>query len=279
MKKYEKMTLKMALQLAAPHTWVASILPALFGIFFCQWIAQPLGMWKNILMILACILFQASVNTLNDYVDYVKGNDKAEDCVEASDAVLLYHKIKPKSVFNLGMIYLFLGAGIGSIASLQGGILPFIIGCVGAGIVILYSCAGAVSISYLPLGEIVSGLVMGSMIPLGIVAASTGKFYPEVFVLSAPLALGIALIMMSNNACDIEKDTEAKRYTLAVVVLGREQTRKRYQELLVVWLLLLILFSVFQFGIFGGITLLIVFTARGLFLFLLRSSLLLTAQK
>ena len=39
---------------------------------------------------------QASVNTFNDYYDFVKGTDSADDDVEVSDATLVYNNVNPR---------------------------------------------------------------------------------------------------------------------------------------------------------------------------------------
>ena len=217
--KNNHLTVKLALQLAAPHTWIASIGPVLFGILFCKLERYPLSFLKSILLIFTCIFMQSSVNTFNDYVDYIKGNDSEKDYVEESDAVLIYNSINPKQVLILGIIYLTLGAILGMIACIQSGFLPLGIGCIGGIVILLYS-GGPFPISYLPIGEIISGFVMGVLIPLGVAAVSDGKFHNEILLYALPLMIGIALIMMTNNGCDIEKDLQAKRYTLPVL-LGR----------------------------------------------------------
>ena len=66
---------------------------------------------------------QSSVNTFNDYVDYIKGNDSEKDDVEESDAVLVYNPINPKHVLILAVIYLILGAVLGIIACRDSGFL------------------------------------------------------------------------------------------------------------------------------------------------------------
>ena len=169
--KNSQLTAKLALQLTSPHTWIASIGPVLFGILFCKLERYPLSFWKSILLIFTCIFMQSSVNTFNDYMDYIKGNDSKKDYVEESDAVLIYNSINPKQALILGIIYLILGAVLGMIACIQSGFLPLGIGCIGGMVVLLYS-GGPFPISYLPIGEIISGFVMGILIPLGVAAAS-----------------------------------------------------------------------------------------------------------
>ena len=250
--KTNHLTAKLALQLAAPHTWIASIGPVLFGILFCRLENYPLSFWKSILLVLTCIFMQSSVNTLNDYVDFIKGNDKKEDNVEESDAVLIYNSINPKQVLLLGIIYLILGAVLGIIACRDSGFLPLGIGCIGGIVILLYS-GGPFPISYLPIGEIVSGFVMGILIPLGVASVSDGRFHSEIFLYAFPLMIGIALIMMTNNGCDIEKDTLANRQTLAVI-LGRRNTKNLYHVLIVIWLLIISFLSVYLLGNVGFIT-------------------------
>ena len=46
--KNNNLTLKLALQLAAPHTWIASIGPVIFGILFCKLEKYPLSFEKSI---------------------------------------------------------------------------------------------------------------------------------------------------------------------------------------------------------------------------------------
>lgn len=276
MNSYEKLTWKMAFQLTAPRSWVASVTPALFGIMFCRLNNYYLTVQQMIFMLIGTVLMQCSVNALNDYIDFIKGNDSKEDNVEISDAVLVYNNINPKHVLNLGAFYLILGCLLGGIACIGKGFAPLSIGIVGALIVVLYS-GGAFPISALPLGEVVSGFVMGSLIPLGIAAASDGKIHYEIFLYSSPFLLGIALIMMTNNSCDIEKDLKGKRYTLAVI-LGRDKMKKIYHSLIGIWLILLLILSFLQFGKLGYLMVILLLLAHKPFKFLLKTNLLPTER-
>ena len=257
-----RLTAKHALQLAAPHTWTASVCPSLFGICFCRLRGFPLGPGKAWLVLLACIFLQSAVNTLNDYVDFVKGTDSAEDNVEVSDAVLIYSGIRPKAARNLGIGYLLAGLFFGLLASLGNGPAPILIGAVGGAVVLLYS-GGPLPVSSLPVGELVSGFVMGGLIPLGTAACADGRLHWDILFYSLPLICGIALIMMSNNGCDIEKDILAGRRTLPTV-LGREKTLALYRSLVVLWILLLVLMAFLLAGQFGFVcpVLLILFGGR-----------------
>ena len=207
----------MAMQLAAPHTWPAAILPVLFATALAGIWHGSLSVTLVLSLLVICVLMQASVNTLNDYYDFVKGADNIENQLDPTDAVLVYNNVNPKSALKLA------------------------IGLVGAGIIVLYS-AGKSPLSYLPVGEFVSGITMGGLIPLACYQALTGSFSWTVLLLSVPLVCGIGLIMFTNNTCDIEKDTAADRKTLSVL-LGRERARAAYHGTIVVWMASIVVFS------------------------------------
>ena len=106
---YKPLTPKLALDLAAPRTWVASVFPALFGNFYCWQQGMGLTWIRGIMLLAACILLQSAVNTFNDYFDFIKGTDSEGDHVEISDAVLIYGNINPKSALILGIVYMAAG--------------------------------------------------------------------------------------------------------------------------------------------------------------------------
>lgn len=224
----------MALQLAAPHTWPAAILPVLVASACAA--AQGYGVSEPMLLVLLaiCILMQASVNTFNDYYDYVKGADSVEDNVDPTDAVLVYNNVNPRSALILAIGFLAIAFALGVYVICFAGWIPLALGVVGAVVVVLYS-AGKTPISYLPIGEIVSGFVMGGLIPLACYQALTGQLNPLMLVWAIPTIIGVGLIMMTNNTCDIEKDIETGRKTLSVM-LGRKKARKAYHFLVWLWL-------------------------------------------
>lgn len=232
---YQRMSVKNIINFANPKSFVASVIPAIFGILLTIKFGYSMSFARGLVLILTCVFFQASVNTINDYADFVNGVDSIDDNLEAEDNIMFYNNIRPKSVENLGLIFLAIGIGLGFLA-LDGINYPSIaIGLVALFTVLFYS-KGPLPISYLPIGEFTSGFVMGGLIPLGVSSAITASLNPEILIYSLPFILGIGLIMMSNNASDIEKDKRAKRNTLAIV-MGREKIRILYKISLVLWLI------------------------------------------
>ena len=229
------MTTKNIINFANPRSFVASIIPAIFGIILSLKLGYSISLLRAITLILSAAFFQASVNTINDYCDFVNGVDSLEDNLRADDNIMFYNNIRPKSVENLALIFLLTAISLGLLSLDRINYPSLVIGLLGVLTVLLYS-KGPYPISYLPIGELTSGFVMGGMIPLGVFSAISNKLNFWILLASLPFMLGIALIMMSNNASDIEKDKRANRHTLAVL-MGRDKTRIMYKIFIIFWII------------------------------------------
>ena len=255
--QYQPFTLNLIWQEIAPHTWPAAIIPVLTAFalasitgFASNWYFMPEIANTPIItltivwaLLLICVLMQSSVNVFNDYYDYVKGVDTIENSSDdVTDAVLVYNNINPKDVLKLAVGMLIAAFVIGVYIIIVAGWIPLAIGIVGAIIVALYS-AGKTPISYYPIGEAVSGIVMGGLITLACYYVLTGSLNFMVLLYSIPCIIGIGLIMLTNNTCDIVKDAEAHRKTLPVLI-GHDKARNLYHMLLLVWICAIVVMSI-----------------------------------
>ena len=231
--RYTPLTVRMAVNLAAPHTWPAAIMPTLVAVGAAA-VAGPVSVTMTLALLVIVVLMQSAVNTFNDYYDYVKGADSEEDNVDPSDAVLVYNDVNPRSALLLAVGFLVSAFALGIYAIVVAGFVPLVIAAIGALFVVLYS-AGKSPISYLPLGELVSGVVMGGLIPLAVYQVLTGMLDFRMLIVSIPTIIGVGLIMFTNNTCDIERDVPSGRKTLPVL-LGRRNAVAWYRIALVVWM-------------------------------------------
>lgn len=239
-KPYSPLTLNLAFQLAAPHTWAAALMPVLFSYIYCTvTYSGKLSIFLSLILLAICLLMQSAVNVLNDYFDFKKGTDSADNSSDdAFDAVLVYNNLNPKSVLALAVGFLVVAAALGLYLVYLTSWILLVIGIVGALIVVLYS-GGKTPISYLPIGEFVSGFVMGGLIPLACCYTLSGVFEPMVLLASLPIMFGIGMILFTNNTCDIEKDIPAQRKTISVV-LGRKKAPNCYHAAVLVWIVLIV---------------------------------------
>lgn len=246
---YNPLTPKRALLLAAPHTWVAAVYPVLIAFCLATRALCQVSYLMAVVLLAISILLQSSVNAINDYFDFIKGSDSSQDPLEADDAVLVYDHIDPRSVKWLSIGFMVTAFLLGIYVIVFAGFIPLLIALVGAVVVFLYS-GGRTPISYLPIGELVSGTVMGGLITFASYYALTEQVHWTVFAFALPAILGIALIMLTNNISDIEKDADVGRRTLSVL-LGRDRSRILYRLLLWAWVLciLVIVIRCFQSAI------------------------------
>lgn len=219
--------------MAAPHTWPASIYPVLLAAVLALACGHTLSLTLLFTLLLIAVLMQSAVNTFNDYQDYVKGADSKSDDVDPSDAVLVYNDVDPRSALRLAVGFMVAAFALGIYCIASAGWVPLAIAAIGAFVVFLYS-GGKTPISYLPLGELASGFVMGALIAMGSWVVLTRSIEWMVLVWSLPLVIAIGLIMMTNNGCDIEKDKLSGRRTLPVL-LGYERTLKVYHGAVIAW--------------------------------------------
>lgn len=256
-KRYNKLTLLMCVRLAAPHTWPGpSVLTTVFGGLFsmaCGYDFEPV-IWC--LLLAVAVFAQSAVNTLNDWADFRAGTDTIENSDDPTDAVLVYDNPNPKHVLALGVGYMCVAGVCGVICvAWSRCAVPLIIAAVGAVTLVCYS-SGKVKISYLPLGEVASGVVMGFLIPLADVCMFAAHSYPHsgpfgvlwqidwgmLILCCVPLVIGIGMTMATQNNCDIERDEPVGRHTLPVL-LGRERSRALYRAFVVIWVACVLLLS------------------------------------
>ena len=90
MAKHNPLTLKMAINLAAPHTWPAAIMPTLVALCVAS-NSTPLSVTMSLTLLVIVTLMQSAVNTFNDYYDFVKGSALAIVLVIAVMPVMWYN--------------------------------------------------------------------------------------------------------------------------------------------------------------------------------------------
>ncbi len=237
---YTTLSPSLAFQLAGPHTWVAAVTPILLAYTYTGIVySGNINFFLALILLIISVAMQSAVNVLNDYFDFKKGTDSLENSSEdAFDAVLVYHNINPKTVLIFAIALLVVAGALGIYLVIITGWPLLVIGILGALAVVLYS-AGRTPISYLPIGEFVSGIVMGGLITLASCYVLSGILDLRVLLISLPCIVGIGMILFTNNTCDIEKDILAHRKTLSVV-LGRQTAMRTYRATIVFWLLIII---------------------------------------
>jgi 1,4-dihydroxy-2-naphthoate octaprenyltransferase len=204
------MNTKTILKLMDIRTLTAGILPVILGSVYAYDRYDRFNLVNFFLLLIAMILLQSATNMFNDYHDYKRGGDGADD---ADEKAIVSGDVTIRGILRLMTIYVLLDFGIGIYLSFQTSFVVLLVGVVGGIIAILYS-VGPCPISYTPFGELVSGATMGFGITSTVVYIQCRQLTPQLFIMAIPTFIYIALIMLSNNTCDMEKDADIHRHTL-----------------------------------------------------------------
>lgn len=206
-----------------PKTWVATLLPILITFALMKALKEPI-IWINLLLFtISALLLQMATNCWNDTCDLLRNTPLVVDqSVEKEksglkkEALLSYQK----ATLILYLLSIFFGIILIILSSWK----LLILGVVG--IVVSYGYSwGRYPLSFLPLGEIVSGGVMGYGLAIGTLWANHMHVTPWLWGALLPQVILIATLLLTNNICDIERDQIAKRKTVAIL-LGRRRSVK-----------------------------------------------------
>lgn len=235
-KKTGKITPGIIIDMITPGAvFLNAVLPALLGILLALEKGAALPPLLTLCLLLIPAAANSSVDLLNDYYDYVRGNDTAENIVLEAEGPLPYNQVEdPRPAYRLGLAFFFAACLMGGYVIVKGGPVPGIIGAAGAFVTLTYS-GKILSTSYLPVGEALSGLTLGGLVPLAVYSALTGQADPLVLVKSLPAIFVVSQFMLNNNTCDLERDAAAGRRTLPILI-GRKRARRLARLVSVVWL-------------------------------------------
>lgn len=200
-------------------TKITSLFAFLMTLSFLFYIKQPIDWKLTMIFFVAMFLFDLTTTAINNYID-TKTNHQKLQFKRSTALIIIYVLLGISTVLGLYLVYL-----TDIIILILGGL------CFLCGILYTY---GPIPISRQPLGEIISGIFYGLLIPFIILYINmpegtylTLKLGFEtinislnvmpiitVILLSIIPVCTTANIMLANNICDLERDIQVKRYTL-----------------------------------------------------------------
>lgn len=224
------MTLNVFLKLVEIQTKIASLFPFLLGVLFSRTYFKSFNIANTLLLFVAMLLFDMTTTAINNLMDYQKAKDQT---YKKEVNIIGQENISEKTVIGLVVIMLSAASLIGLWLVVQTTILLLFMG--GACFIVgIFYTFGPVPISRMPLGEILSGLVMGfgiffitvyvnveSETLLDLIFQGTsflliGDYLAiiKIIFVSLPTVFLIANIMLANNICDLDQDINNHRFTL-----------------------------------------------------------------
>ncbi len=230
------------------QTKVASFFPFLIGTLFAVYMDIAIDVPNLLLMFFSLLMIDLTTTGLNHYMDYRRAVLRSGYHYQVHNP-LGKGEFSEKAAKTSLLVMLSLGAIFGIVLVLRTDLWVLMFGAMAFFIGVVYSF-GPVPISRTILGELMSGVFMGGLIPLlsfyihAYTATPMELSYQSgtlsllvdielllpLFILSLPLVALIAGIMLANNTCDRDEDIIDKRYTLPVT-MGLEKSLTLYKIL------------------------------------------------
>lgn len=223
------MNFKIFAELVELKAKAASVFPFIIGMAYAQYHYREIKIGWMIFFFIAVILFNLAVDILDNYEDYHRATE-GHDYKEKTNII-------GRENLSLGLIRTLLVVFIG-VATLMGLYMAWqtswwilLFGVISFGVGIFYS-AGPVPLSGLPVGEFLSGITMGFLIPFICIYLNvydqvtlSWLMVGQVFLATLPVVLPIGNLLFANNICDYEEDILNGRRTL-VFYVGQKRSVK-----------------------------------------------------
>jgi len=220
---------RLALIAARPHTLPLSLSPVLAGSVVGS--IQSGEFRPDILLAgaLAAAAIQIGTNLHNDAVDTLNGTD--DDRRVGPVRVTQRGWVKPEQMLRASHAVFALAFVFGSYLVALGGLPILLIGVISVIAAYGYS-SGPWPISRGPLGELFVLVFFGLVAVGGIAWLHTGQLTTATVLVGLVVGLPASMVLLINNARDIETDRAAGRRTLAIV-LGRKGSLRLFAVFLV----------------------------------------------
>jgi 1,4-dihydroxy-2-naphthoate octaprenyltransferase len=207
-------TARVLWKITRPHTLTASIIPVLIGTTLSLPYAK-IHIFLFFAMLASCLFIQIATNLFNEYYDYKRGLD-TQDSIGIGGAIVR-EGFKPQTVMLLALSCNTVSILLGIYICANSSWWLALIGLAGILIGFLYT-GGPLPIAYTPLGELFSGLLMGTVFILISFYIQTGLVNKYSILLAIPTGILVGAINMANNIRDLDGDKASGRKTLAILL-------------------------------------------------------------
>ena len=233
---------------ARVHTLPAAVVPVVVGSALAE--ADGVFRWDAFLCALvAALAIQVAANFANDVSDARRGADTRERV--GPPRMVALGRITARQMWVGVTVALVIAAAAGIALAVIAGPVTLVIGVVSV-IAMLGYVGGPFPYGYRGLGEVFVFLFFG------VVATVTSRYVHDMtaprsaWLLSIPIGLLAAAILVVNNYRDLETDRSAGKRTLAVII-GSEKTRTLFVILVYGAFLLIALFATLRWTPFPTI--------------------------
>ncbi len=168
-------------------------------------------------MLIASVFVQTAANILNDYFDFLNGQDK-EKWVKREDSNHT-HDIHLKTLPFIAGILLIFATVIGIWLALESNLWILVAGAISILFSYLYS-GGPRPLSSIGFGETIAAVFLGIMVTNLSYIIQGNALDSRILLISIVFSLLIATMILTNNIRDIQKDAAFRK--TSAIMLGRK---------------------------------------------------------
>lgn len=216
-------------ELRAPF-FTASVVPVILGGVLAWHETRSIHLSEWWLTLIGVLLLQAGTNTVNDYFDYLSGNDvinrEANRPFDGGSPFLVNGMLQPKAVYRFGLGALLLGSAIGIYLAFERGWLVIPMGLFGLGVSYFY-VEPRIRLAARGLGEFFTGLCFGPLVVVGTYYVQTQTISLGAVMAGIPIGFLIANVLFINQFPDREADRAVGKNHW-VVRLGKKKSAQLF---------------------------------------------------
>lgn len=201
-----------------PESLPVSIIPVVVGTLLGVADGAFNG-WIFTAMLVASVLIHLGANIFNEYYDYRRGLDD-EDSVGIGGS-LVRGEVKSEAAARVALSFFAIAILLGVYIAFETSWWIAVMGAVSMAVGYLYT-GDPLPIAYTPFGELFSGIFMGSIIISISYFIQTMTLTVGVVLISLPVTIFVAGIMLTNNIRDADGDKANGRNTFAILA-GRKK--------------------------------------------------------
>ncbi len=220
----------------------ASVLPAIFGAVYAFYAEGVFKVGLFFLTLLGIAVVHTGANLINDYFDFRSGADLQNEeflpTVTGGSRVIVDGSFTARKVLAVSIACLAIGVLIGVYLAFVAG--PAVWALISFGLItsIVYTTP-KFNLINMKLGEVVIGLDFGVLTILGAYYVQTGSFSLNALLVSLPVGILIAAILLINEFQDYKSDKQVGKMT-TVVRIGRKAGARLLAAMLVLLLALIV---------------------------------------
>ena len=198
---------------------LASIIAVSTGLAISWWTGNPITIFDAVLTFLGVLALHASVDLLNDYWDFKRGIDTktVKTKMSGGSGVLPEGLLEPKHVYRVGIIFLIIGALIGTYFVVTDGIIIGVILAFAVLSIYFYST----KIVNWGLAEVFVS-IKGTLIVIGTYFIQTSQINESIIFGGIVIGVLSSLVLFITSFPDHDADKAKGRKTL-VISLGKQK--------------------------------------------------------